>query len=35
LIEALNSRDLPGFHLVGSQPAIDLIEATGHYNIKF
>ena len=35
LVESLNSRDVPGFHLVGSQPAIDLIEATGHYNIKF
>ncbi len=35
LVESLNSRDVPGFHLVGSQPAIDLIDATGHYNIKF
>ena len=35
LVESLNSRDVPGFHLVGSQPAIDLIEATGHHNIKF
>ena len=35
LVESLNSRDVPGFHLVGSQPAIDLIEATGHNNIKF
>jgi len=35
LVEALNSRDIPGFHLVGSQQAIDLIEATGRTNIKF
>ena len=35
LVEALNSRDVPGFHLVGSQEVIDLIEATGHENIKF
>ena len=35
LVEALNSRDVPGFHLVGSQPAIDLMAATGHDNIKF
>lgn len=35
LVEALNSRDIPGFHLVGSQETVDLIEATGHANIKF
>jgi len=35
LVEALNSRDIPGFHLVGSQETIDLIDATGHANIMF
>lgn len=35
LVEALNSRDVPGFHLVGSQESLDLIDAVGHDNIKF
>lgn len=35
LVEALNSRDIPGFHLVGSQSSLDLIDAVGHDNIKF
>lgn len=35
LVEALNSRDIPGFHLVGSQPSLALIDAVGHDNIKF
>lgn len=35
LVEALNSRDIPGFHLVGSKESMDLIDATGHANIKF
>jgi hydroxypyruvate isomerase len=35
LLEALNSRDVAGFHLVGSQESIDLIDETGHANIKF
>ncbi len=35
LVEALNSRDIPGFHLVGSKESVDLIEAVGSPNIKF
>lgn len=35
LVEALNSRDIPGFHLVGSQETLDLIDAVGHENVKF
>ncbi len=35
LVEALNSRDMPGFHLVGSKESMDLIDAAGHTNIKF
>ncbi len=35
LVEALNSRDIPGFHLVGSRESVELIEAVGSSNIKF
>ncbi|MEJ2058585.1 MAG: hydroxypyruvate isomerase [Desulfofustis sp.] len=35
LIEALNSRDVPGFHLVGSRESVEIIEAVGSSNLKF
>ncbi len=35
LLEALNSRDVPGFHLVGSRETVELIEAVGRPNVKF
>ena len=34
LIEQINTRDIPGFYLSGTQQALDLIEATGSDNIK-
>lgn len=35
LVEALNSRDIPGFYLVGSGESIGLIEEVGRPNVKF
>jgi hydroxypyruvate isomerase len=35
LLEALNSKDMPGFYLVGSQEAIDLIDEIDHPNVMF
>lgn len=35
LVEALNSRDVPGFHLVGSKESVDLITEVDRPNIKF
>ena len=35
LVEALNSRDIPGFYLVGSQASLDIIQAVDRDNIKF
>jgi len=35
LVEALNSRDVPGFYLTGSQQVIALMDEVGHDNIKF
>ena len=35
LVEALNSRNVPGFYLVGSRESVELIEAVGSPNIKF
>ncbi|MCG6929380.1 MAG: hydroxypyruvate isomerase [Desulfofustis sp.] len=35
LVEALNSRDIPGFHLVGSQAAVKLIDAVDRDNVRF
>ncbi|PHS78724.1 MAG: hydroxypyruvate isomerase [Rhodospirillaceae bacterium] len=34
LIEQINTRDIPGFYLSGTQQALDLITATGSDNIK-
>ena len=34
LVEALNDRDIPGFHLVHTQDVLDLMDAVGHPNIK-
>ena len=34
LIEQINTRDIPGFYLSGTQQALDLIKATGSDNIK-
>ena len=34
LIEAINTRDIPGFFLNGTQQALDIIHATGSSNIK-
>jgi len=34
LIEAINTRDIPGFYLSGTQQALDIIHATGSSNIK-
>ena len=33
LVEAVNTRDIPGFYLCGTQQALDLITATGSENI--
>ncbi|MGB5451878.1 MAG: 2-oxo-tetronate isomerase [Sedimenticolaceae bacterium] len=33
LIEPINTRDIPGFHLTGTQQALDVIDATGSDNI--
>ena len=35
LVEALNSRDVPGFYLVGSQESVDLIKEVDRPNLKF
>ncbi len=35
LVEALNSYNVPGFYLVGSQKSVELIEAVGSENVKF
>ena len=35
LVEALNSRDIPGFYLVGSKEAVDLINEVDRANVKF
>ncbi len=35
MVEALNSKDIPGFHLVGSKDVIDLIHEVGHSNLFF
>jgi len=35
LVEALNSYNVPGFYLVGSQKSVELIEAVGSANVKF
>ena len=35
LVEALNSRDIPGFHLVGSKETVDLISEVDRANVKF
>jgi hydroxypyruvate isomerase len=35
LVEACNTRDIPGFHLNRSQQAIDLIDAVGSDNLYF
>ena len=35
LVEALNSRDIPGFHLVGSRDTVELIHAVDRDNIRF
>lgn len=34
LVEAINTRDIPGFYLCGTQQALDLISATGRENIS-
>jgi hydroxypyruvate isomerase len=34
VIEAINTRDIPGFYLCGTQQALDIISATGAVNIK-
>lgn len=34
VIEAINTRDIPGFFLCGTQQAVDIIGATGSTNIK-
>ncbi len=35
VIEAINTRDIPGFYLNGSKQAIDIIEETGSENLFF
>lgn len=35
LVEALNSKDIPGFHLVGSQATMQLIEKVDRPNVLF
>lgn len=35
LVEALNSRDIPGFYLVGSKETVDLINEVDRANVKF
>jgi len=35
LLEALNSKDIPGFYLVGSKQTIELIEEIDHPNVSF
>jgi hydroxypyruvate isomerase len=35
LVEALNYRDVPGFHLVGSKDSVELIEEVDRPNLKF
>jgi hydroxypyruvate isomerase len=35
LVEALNDQDIPGFHLVSTQSALDLLEYVGHPNLQF
>lgn len=35
LVEALNSRDVPGFHLVGSRESVDLIKEVDRPNLRF
>ena len=35
LVEALNSRDMPGFHLVGSKESVDLIKEVDRPNLRF
>jgi hydroxypyruvate isomerase len=35
LVEALNSRDVPGFHLVGSRESVELIDEVDRPNLKF
>jgi len=35
LVEALNSKDIPGFHLVSSKASMDLIKKVAHPNISF
>ena len=35
LVEALNSKDIPGFYLVGSQESIALIDEVDHSNVQF
>jgi hydroxypyruvate isomerase len=34
LIEPINARDAPGYHLAGTDQAADLIEEVGHTNVK-
>jgi hydroxypyruvate isomerase len=33
LVEAINTRDIPGFYVCGTQQTLDLIDATGSDNI--
>ena len=33
LVEPLNNKDIPGFHLVGSEETIEIIQAVDHQNI--
>lgn len=35
LIEALNDKDMPGFHLVSSKATMELIEKVAHPNVSF
>ena len=35
LVEALNSRDVPGFHLVGSRESVELMDEVNRPNLKF
>ncbi len=34
LVEALNDQDVPGFHLVNTQSALDLLADVGHPNLR-
>ena len=34
LVEPLNNKDIPGFHLVSSRGTVDLLDEIGHQNIK-